>query len=100
MINLAKEGIKIYIILFQEVKNALYNNSSFVKKYFALYSDNIFVIRHPRKNYVGKWSHHEKMLIIDSKVMFMGGIDLCFGRYEVNGYPLFEPEENKTFFFG
>ena len=30
----------------------------------------------------------------------MGGLDLCFGRYEYPGYPLKEPIDNKTYFKG
>ncbi len=37
------------------------------------------------------WSHHEKQVIIDQCVMFMGGLDLCFGRYETTNYPLKDP---------
>ena len=40
------------------------------------------------------------MVIIDDKYVFLGGLDLCFGRYEYKGYPLKEPHENKTFFPG
>lgn len=28
------------------------------------------------------WSHHEKMVAIDQSIVFMGGIDLCFGRWD------------------
>lgn len=28
------------------------------------------------------WSHHEKMVIVDNFVGFMGGIDLCYGRMD------------------
>lgn len=28
------------------------------------------------------WSHHEKCVIIDQSVAFMGGVDLCFGRWD------------------
>ena len=28
------------------------------------------------------WSHHEKSIIIDQSIAFMGGIDLCFGRWD------------------
>ena len=28
------------------------------------------------------WSHHEKMVIIDQEVGFMGGLDLAFGRMD------------------
>lgn len=50
---------------------------------------NVTVIRHPRY-LVHFWSHHEKMCLIDGKYQFMGGIDLCYGRYEKHGYPLFD----------
>ena len=40
------------------------------------------------------------MVIIDSKMIFMGGIDLCFGRYEYPRYPLTEPVQSKTHFRG
>ena len=28
------------------------------------------------------WSHHEKCVVIDQSVVYMGGIDLCFGRWD------------------
>ncbi|KAL0348053.1 UNVERIFIED_CONTAM: Phospholipase D zeta 1 [Sesamum angustifolium] len=28
------------------------------------------------------WSHHEKLVIVDHKICFIGGLDLCFGRYD------------------
>lgn len=40
------------------------------------------------------------MVIIDNKFLFMGGIDLCFGRFEYPHYPLCEPEAGKTYFHG
>jgi len=27
-------------------------------------------------------SHHEKLVIIDYKICYIGGLDLCFGRYD------------------
>jgi phospholipase D1/2 len=43
------------------------------------------VIRHPNhypKGGVLLWSHHEKMVVIDQKIAFVGGIDLCYGRWD------------------
>ncbi|CAF3549919.1 unnamed protein product [Rotaria sp. Silwood1] len=43
------------------------------------------VIRHPRyntKDGLLLWSHHEKMVVIDEKIAFIGGIDLCHGRWD------------------
>ncbi|GAB1316674.1 hypothetical protein MFIFM68171_06884 [Madurella fahalii] len=34
------------------------------------------------------WAHHEKLCLIDGKVAFMGGLDLCFGRYDTNSHPI------------
>ena len=42
------------------------------------------VLRHPDR--VGAdvndflWAHHEKLVVIDQSVAFVGGIDLCYGR--------------------
>jgi phospholipase D1/2 len=42
------------------------------------------VLRHPEHTPAGVflWSHHEKMVIIDQSVVFAGGIDLCFARWD------------------
>ncbi|CAF5136069.1 unnamed protein product, partial [Rotaria sp. Silwood1] len=43
------------------------------------------VIRHPDhypRGGVFLWSHHEKTVIIDQKIAFVGGIDLWFGRWD------------------
>ena len=34
------------------------------------------------------WAHHEKLLIIDGKTAFMGGLDLCYGRWDTNQHPI------------
>ncbi|RFU25888.1 hypothetical protein B7463_g10457, partial [Scytalidium lignicola] len=34
------------------------------------------------------WAHHEKLCLIDGAVAFMGGLDLCFGRWDVNQHPI------------
>ncbi|OAA58094.1 phospholipase [Niveomyces insectorum RCEF 264] len=34
------------------------------------------------------WAHHEKLLIIDDHIAFMGGLDLCFGRWDTNSHPI------------
>jgi phospholipase D1/2 len=33
------------------------------------------------------WAHHEKLCLIDGKIAFMGGLDLCFGRWDTNSHP-------------
>lgn len=60
----AERGVKIYIIVYQEVKLALYNNSLHTKKHLEGLHKNIQVIRHPSE-VLFLWSHHEKMLVVD-----------------------------------
>lgn len=34
------------------------------------------------------WAHHEKLCLIDGEIAFMGGLDLCFGRWDMNHHPI------------
>ncbi|KAH7017394.1 putative phospholipase D [Ilyonectria destructans] len=34
------------------------------------------------------WAHHEKLLVIDRKLAFMGGLDMCFGRWDTSSHPI------------
>lgn len=34
------------------------------------------------------WAHHEKLCIIDGNIAFMGGLDLCYGRWDTNQHPI------------
>ncbi|KAI9828785.1 MAG: hypothetical protein M1832_001890 [Thelocarpon impressellum] len=34
------------------------------------------------------WAHHEKLLLIDGNIAFMGGLDLCFGRWDTTDHPI------------
>lgn len=34
------------------------------------------------------WAHHEKLCLVDGKLAFMGGLDLCFGRWDSNSHPI------------
>ncbi|KAF2462067.1 hypothetical protein BDY21DRAFT_412544 [Lineolata rhizophorae] len=34
------------------------------------------------------WAHHEKLCLIDGRVGFMGGLDLCYGRWDTNQHPI------------
>jgi phosphatidylserine/phosphatidylglycerophosphate/cardiolipin synthase-like enzyme len=28
------------------------------------------------------WSHHQKTVVVDQDIAFVGGLDLCYGRYD------------------
>lgn len=34
------------------------------------------------------WAHHEKLCLIDGQVAFMGGLDLCYGRWDTNQHSI------------
>lgn len=34
------------------------------------------------------WAHHEKLCLIDGKIAFMGGLDLCFGRWDTHQHAI------------
>ncbi|XP_055350505.1 phospholipase D2-like isoform X2 [Paramacrobiotus metropolitanus] len=79
----ADQGVKIYILVYKESRIALGINSWYSKKKLMKLSPNIIVKRHPDKNVV-LWSHHEKTVTIDQKIVFLGGIDLCYGRWDTH----------------
>jgi phospholipase D1/2 len=82
LVKKASEGVKIYILLFKELTLAVNLLSSRAKKVLCQNGkiENIKVLRHCSDALL--WSHHEKCVIIDQSVAFMGGIDLCFGRWD------------------
>ena len=57
----------------------------------------IFMMRHrsPSVEQV-YWSHHDKAIIIDSSIVFWGGLDSCFGRWDYNVHPLADVHPNVT----
>ncbi|XAR49167.1 Phospholipase D [Bertholletia excelsa] len=92
----AKQGLQIYVLLYKEVSIALKINSSYSKKRLLNIHENVKVLRYPDRFPTGiyLWSHHEKLVIVDYNICFIGGLDLCFGRYDtsehkVGDYPSF-----------
>ncbi|XP_058077634.1 phospholipase D zeta 1-like isoform X3 [Magnolia sinica] len=90
----AKQGVQIYILLYKEVALALKINSVYSKQRLLNIHENVRVLRYPDHFSTGVylWSHHEKIVIVDYQVCYIGGLDLCFGRYDtfehkVGDYP-------------
>jgi phospholipase D1/2 len=99
----AQEGVKIYIIVYKEVSAALTCNSRHTKDaIMGLIADedapgygNIKLMRHPDHNVFENagdmtfyWAHHEKFVVVDYAVAFIGGLDLCYGRWDSRQHPL------------
>ncbi|XP_051204018.1 phospholipase D zeta 1 isoform X2 [Lolium perenne] len=80
----AKQGVQIYILMYKEVALALKINSLYSKNRLLNIHENVKVLRYPDhfSSGVYLWSHHEKIVIVDNQVCYIGGLDLCFGRYD------------------
>nr|XP_043625255.1 phospholipase D zeta 1-like [Erigeron canadensis] len=80
----AKEGVKIYILMYKEVSIALKINSLYSQKRLLKIHENVKVLRYPDHFAAGiyLWSHHEKIVVVDHQICYLGGLDLCFGRYD------------------
>ncbi|KAL9644876.1 hypothetical protein ABK040_005356 [Willaertia magna] len=81
LIDLAKKGIHIYILLWNEtllanLKLKTKSTIQYLKKI-----KNIHCISHPN-NFPILLTHHQKALIIDQKIAFIGGLDLAYGRMD------------------
>lgn len=98
----AERGVKIFVCVYKEVKQALTCNSAHSKHALeALCPEgspghgNIVIMRHPDHNFFENagdmtfyWAHHEKFIVIDYDLAFIGGLDLCFGRWDTRQHPL------------
>ncbi|XP_040284170.1 phospholipase D1 isoform X1 [Bufo bufo] len=80
----AQQGVKIFVMLYKEVELALGINSEYSKRTLLRIHPNIKVMRHPdhMSSSVYLWAHHEKLVVIDQSVAFVGGIDLAYGRWD------------------
>ncbi|XP_023411269.2 phospholipase D1 isoform X1 [Loxodonta africana] len=86
----AQQGVRIFIMLYKEVELALGINSEYSKRTLMHLHPNIKVMRHPDhvSSTVYLWAHHEKLVVIDQSVAFVGGIDLAYGRWDDNEHRL------------
>jgi phospholipase D1/2 len=125
----AERGVKVNIIVYKEVTQALTLSSSHTKHHLEDLHPNIGVFRHPdhlpdaavlqssffasmknmsftpaslaqlpgdglkaiygaHEGTVMYWAHHEKLCLIDGHIAFMGGLDLCYGRWDTNQHAI------------
>lgn len=124
--NAAERGVKVHIIVYKEVEQALTLDSRHTRKALEGLHENIQVFRHPDHIPRGRdviadlrskiqmgtfslaklpqetltalygtkddvtlfWAHHEKLCVVDRKLAFMGGLDMCFGRWDTNSHAI------------
>jgi phospholipase D1/2 len=93
----AKRGVRVYGIVYDNV--GLISTMDSEHTVTALRGLNsqlpeprIFVMRHPAHQIqdisITYWSHHDKAIVIDGSIVFWGGLDSCFGRWDYNVHPL------------
>ncbi|KAK3324376.1 hypothetical protein B0T19DRAFT_229252 [Cercophora scortea] len=98
----AEAGVKIYVMVYREVEAALTCNSEHTKHALQALCPkgspgygNITIMRHPDHNVLENaadmtfyWAHHEKFIVVDYEVAFIGGLDMCFGRWDNHQHTL------------
>ncbi|KAI0064970.1 phospholipase D/nuclease [Artomyces pyxidatus] len=88
----AEQGVKVYVVVYKEVTQTMSMSSAHTKKALEALHPNIACMRHPdhigSKDDVEFWSHHEKVVVVDNHRACIGGLDICFGRWDTNNHPL------------
>ncbi|KAG5647465.1 hypothetical protein DXG03_009396 [Asterophora parasitica] len=88
----AEQGVKIHVIVYKEVTQTMAMSSKHTKNTLDRLHPNISCMRHPdhigAKDSVEYWSHHEKVVVVDNHFAAIGGLDLCFGRWDTHTHQL------------
>ncbi|KAK3995779.1 putative phospholipase D1 [Cladorrhinum sp. PSN332] len=86
----AEEGVKIFVIIYRNVEAAIPIDSEHTKHSLLNLHPNVFVQRSPHQFKKNQFffAHHEKICIVDHDIAFVGGIDLCFGRWDCPQHPV------------
>ncbi|GAA6062083.1 hypothetical protein JCM10212_006506 [Sporobolomyces blumeae] len=87
----AEQGVKVFIVVYKEVTQSMALSSAHTKHFLEDLHENISVMRHP--DHIGGevtlyWSHHEKVVVVDNTFACIGGLDICFGRWDTQTSPL------------
>ena len=98
LLRKAEQGVRTYVLLYWESK--IFARMDLGSKYAktVLSHKNIEVLRHPdyitllrNLSTLFRWTHHEKVVVVDRSIAFVGGIDLCFGRWDTHSHVLTDP---------
>lgn len=87
----AQQGVKVFVIVYRNVGTTIPIDSLYTKhSILSLNQENIHVIRSPNQLLQNTyfWAHHEKICVVDYTVAFLGGIDMCYGRWDTPDHVL------------
>jgi phospholipase D1/2 len=93
----AEEGVQVRIIVYKEVTSTMTMSSAYTKHHFEDLHENIKVVRHPDHSggEIGLfWSHHNKVVCVDNARACVGGLDICYGRWDTQMHPLADVHPN------
>lgn len=84
LLRKAQEGVKIFVIVYRNIESAIPIDSEYTKASLLDLHPNICVQRSPNQFRQNQffWAHHEKLVVVDNAMAFVGGVDLCFGRWD------------------
>ena len=87
ILDAANRGVSVYIVIYNAPSFTDFDlQPTYVCNYFNNLHPNIHCMMHPNGRIPSMWSHHQKLVSCDESIAFIGGIDLCYGRYEDSDY--------------
>jgi len=96
ILDAANRGVSVYIIIYNAPGFTGFDlQPTYVCDFFNNLHPNIRTLMHPNNYVPSMWSHHQKLVVCDESVAFIGGIDLCYGRYEDSDYSITDVNESK-----
>ena len=97
----AEEKVMIKILVYKELPATVVTGSLHAKKTLNFLHPNIKVRRRPKNKFTLKmWANHEKIVVIDEEIAYVGGIDLFWGRYDNESLPITdEPNDKNLYIF-
>ncbi|KDO35626.1 hypothetical protein SPRG_00470 [Saprolegnia parasitica CBS 223.65] len=92
LLQKAEAGVMIHVLIYREVRVAMDLGSYYAMKSLMRHR-NVRVLRDPdfQVQFLGFWSHHEKIVCVDTTTAFVGGLDLAFGRFDTPAHVLSDP---------
>eukprot|EP01088_Endostelium_zonatum_P019194 TRINITY_DN6502_c0_g1_i1.p1 TRINITY_DN6502_c0_g1~~TRINITY_DN6502_c0_g1_i1.p1 ORF type:complete len:1166 (-),score=298.89 TRINITY_DN6502_c0_g1_i1:43-3540(-) len=93
LLQRAEAGVKIYILIWNASAKVFHLESPYVTTYMNKLHSNIIAMRHPNWTPI-VWSHHQKTVVVDEEIAFLGGIDLCYSRYDDSRYLVVDNDES------
>lgn len=101
LLNRAEHNVAIFIIIWDNVDTVVPIKSSYTKKYLDSLHPNIHIEHHASAMFQFlAWTHHQKTLVIDEKIAFVGGLDICLHRWDKNSHPIIDPSHVGSIFPG